>query len=48
MFDHGEKAGYALSCAIRRACRATGRIFKAVFGGAGLFVVGFIMGMVRK
>jgi len=48
MFEHGEKAGYALSCAIRRACQATGRIFKAVFGGAGLFVVGFFMGMVRK
>jgi len=48
MFDQGEKAGYWVSCKIRKACLATGKIFKAVFGGAVLFVVGFIMGMVRK
>ena len=48
MFEQGEKAGYWVSCAIRRAGVAACRICKAVFGGAGLFVVGFIMGVLKK
>ena len=48
MFNHGEAAGYAVSRAIRRTGRSIGWAFKTVFGGAGLFVIGFIMGVLRK
>lgn len=44
----GEEVGFTTIKVIRTISLFIGRSFKLIFGGAGVFVLGFILGLVRR